>query len=228
MTFRPVVHKNGTSRDALLEQLTDLMQALRDAEDALGRASPNGRDYYPLGHNALRDAQNKHREWAVALRKIYQEVEQAAEHVADQENAKMIEIAKLEKMVQAEVAADDWWRSLSPKERKAYLKAHPSSKYARAMTKTARDAHSGAEDVIGANASHVAKQLRRIGNFLGKGKHRSANMVYQELRKKHGGAIPNSVHDYFGGKAAPSKAPKKLDPARRAAIQRSMKDVRGE
>lgn len=66
----------------------------------------------------------------------------------------MIQVAKLEKMVQAEFAADTWWRSLSPRERKAYLKAHPNSKYARAMTKTARDAHSGAEDVTGPNAGH--------------------------------------------------------------------------
>lgn len=66
MSFRPLVHKNGTSRDVLLEQLTDLMRALRDAEDVLGKASPNGRDYYPLGPNALREAQSKHREWPVA------------------------------------------------------------------------------------------------------------------------------------------------------------------
>lgn len=121
----------------------------------------------------------------------------------------MIEIAKLERLLQAEIAADDWWRSLSPKERKAYLEAHPKSKYARAMNNAAKDSHAKANDSgTGASAQHAAKQLRRIGNFLAKGKHRSANLVYQKLRKTHGRAIPDSVHDYFGGKAAPAKVPK--------------------
>lgn len=43
----------------------------------------------------------------------------------------MIHIAKLEKMVQAEVAADKWWDGLSKKEQQAYIKAHPRSKYAK-------------------------------------------------------------------------------------------------
>jgi hypothetical protein len=57
----------------------------------------------------------------------------------------MIEIAKLEKMVQAEVAADSWWDGLSDKEKKAYVKAHPNSKYAgskeRAVTPRGQDFH---------------------------------------------------------------------------------------
>lgn len=43
----------------------------------------------------------------------------------------MIEIAKLKKMVQAELAADAWWDGLSKKEQQAYIKAHPKSKYAK-------------------------------------------------------------------------------------------------
>lgn len=42
----------------------------------------------------------------------------------------MIEIAKLEKMVRAEVAVDSWWYSMSAKEKKAYVRAHPKSRYA--------------------------------------------------------------------------------------------------
>lgn len=49
----------------------------------------------------------------------------------------MIEIAKLEKMVQAEVAADKWWDGLNDKEKKAYIKAHPKSKYARSSSPAA-------------------------------------------------------------------------------------------
>lgn len=43
----------------------------------------------------------------------------------------MIEIAKLEKMVRMEVAADSWWHDLSKKEQQAYIKAHPGSKFAK-------------------------------------------------------------------------------------------------
>lgn len=40
-----------------------------------------------------------------------------------------IEVAKLKDMLQAEIAMDAWWRSLSEREKKAYLQAHPLSKY---------------------------------------------------------------------------------------------------
>jgi hypothetical protein len=55
----------------------------------------------------------------------------------------MIEIAKLQKMVQAEVAADVWWKHLTRKEQEAYIKAHPKSKYAKhgVTKKTKQDLH---------------------------------------------------------------------------------------
>lgn len=43
----------------------------------------------------------------------------------------MIEIAKLEKTFAAETAADKWWDGLNKKEKQAYIKAHPRSKYAK-------------------------------------------------------------------------------------------------
>lgn len=42
--------------------------------------------------------------------------------------------AKLTRMLEAEVAADKWWDSLSDDERKAYLEAHPLSKLAQDHT----------------------------------------------------------------------------------------------
>lgn len=44
----PIIHLNGTSRDALLDQLCEVYSALNDAMDKLRQASPNGRDYYPV------------------------------------------------------------------------------------------------------------------------------------------------------------------------------------
>ena len=46
----------------------------------------------------------------------------------------MIEIAKLQQMVQAEVAADKWWTALTKKEQQAYVKAHPKSKFRLSQT----------------------------------------------------------------------------------------------
>lgn len=43
----PIVHRNGTSRQALLDQLCTAYRAVQDAINAVVQASPNGRDYYP-------------------------------------------------------------------------------------------------------------------------------------------------------------------------------------
>jgi hypothetical protein len=40
-----------------------------------------------------------------------------------------IELSHLKDMLQMEIAADAWWKSLSEKEKNAYLKAHPASRY---------------------------------------------------------------------------------------------------
>lgn len=50
----PTLHLNGTSRTELIKQLTDAGHALALAIDALGNASPHGRDYYPQGPDAFR------------------------------------------------------------------------------------------------------------------------------------------------------------------------------
>lgn len=53
----PTVHLNGASRESLVEQRTDVADALRDVEDAIRQAWPHGRDYYPQGPDALTTAQ---------------------------------------------------------------------------------------------------------------------------------------------------------------------------
>ena len=44
----PIVHMNGTSRAELELQLQNAYMSLHNAYDAMKRAAPNGRDYYPV------------------------------------------------------------------------------------------------------------------------------------------------------------------------------------
>lgn len=52
----PTIHLNGTSRDVLAAALEEAGSRLHDARDALAKTAPNGRDYYPQGARAGRDA----------------------------------------------------------------------------------------------------------------------------------------------------------------------------
>ena len=56
----PTVHRNGTSREELLRQVQDAGQAVFQARDALAKASPNARDYYPQGMSAFPAAVKEH------------------------------------------------------------------------------------------------------------------------------------------------------------------------
>jgi hypothetical protein len=74
----PTIHINGTSRERLLEALSDAGEALRKAREALAQTAPNGRDYYPQGLDALRAAEREH--WA-RMEKLFQ-VQQELEYMA--------------------------------------------------------------------------------------------------------------------------------------------------
>lgn len=56
----PSVHANGTSKGALIQQLSDAWDALEAARTALRQAAPNGRDYYPQGPDAIEQATAQH------------------------------------------------------------------------------------------------------------------------------------------------------------------------
>lgn len=47
----PVVHKNGTSKEGLIEQTMEVVRALNVASTAISNAMPHGRDYYPRDKN---------------------------------------------------------------------------------------------------------------------------------------------------------------------------------
>lgn len=70
----PTIHLNGSSRGALLEQLTDANNALEAAINTLQAAGPHGRDYYPQGEDAIRTALQEHQDRIRRVRSVQQEI----------------------------------------------------------------------------------------------------------------------------------------------------------
>lgn len=56
----PLVHLNGTSAEELMKQQRDLYEAVTAAVDVALAATPNARDYYPLGDGAFAAAREAH------------------------------------------------------------------------------------------------------------------------------------------------------------------------
>lgn len=61
MLKTPTVHLNGTSREELLMQLKNAYYALGKTIEAVYRAAPHGRDYYPQGDDAINEAIKEHK-----------------------------------------------------------------------------------------------------------------------------------------------------------------------
>ena len=80
----PTVHLNGTSKQALLDQLQEAIGAIEDAGKALARAAPHGRDYYIQKDNPINAAMDQHDARMEKLRSIVRELEFIAEQVVDQ------------------------------------------------------------------------------------------------------------------------------------------------
>ncbi len=80
----PHIHLNGTSKNELLDNLCDASCAMEDAIEALKPNVPNGRDYYPLGPEAMKLARNQHDDRLKRLHAIKSELDYLAEAVADQ------------------------------------------------------------------------------------------------------------------------------------------------
>lgn len=71
----PTVHLNGTSQRELLDQIQTAHAAVNDAMIALTKATPNGRDYYPQGPEAIRKAIIDHSERLAKLATVSGELE---------------------------------------------------------------------------------------------------------------------------------------------------------
>jgi hypothetical protein len=63
----PVLHLNGSGREALETQWEAAAEAIHKAGVALRRAAPNARDYFPRGDDAFERARRAFTELAEAL-----------------------------------------------------------------------------------------------------------------------------------------------------------------
>jgi hypothetical protein len=71
----PMIHMNGTSAVDLLKGLEDAYSAVGVALDSMRNIVPNGRDFYPLGPEAMEAAQAQHRDRALRLHNVREELE---------------------------------------------------------------------------------------------------------------------------------------------------------
>ena len=79
----PTVHLNGDTQETLLRQVTDAMEALYVAIEAMYRAGPNGRNFYPQGPQAFRLAAEEHEKRIAVVRGVRDELAVIAEAIAD-------------------------------------------------------------------------------------------------------------------------------------------------
>ena len=70
----PTVHRNGTSREELVELRRATCTALRQATEALSAMAPNARDYYVAGPGAMTAAVEQHERRIVALMDLYDSI----------------------------------------------------------------------------------------------------------------------------------------------------------
>ena len=81
---KPTVHLNGSSGHELLRQNIEARNAVEAAIRLLQEAAPNGRDYYPQGADAWRDAHAEHVDRLKRLQTVSAELQEIIDHVDDQ------------------------------------------------------------------------------------------------------------------------------------------------
>ena len=79
----PTIHLNGTSKQSLLDQTLDAGRAVQAAIKALENASPNGRDYYPQGADAIKLAIDEHAARVNKLKEVFDDLTTLAIRISD-------------------------------------------------------------------------------------------------------------------------------------------------
>lgn len=82
----PTIHTNGTSAESLID---DLMNAYRDVGQALQSmrsVTPNGRDYYVQGDEALEEARKQHDGRVLKLADVRKDLEAIIIGIQDQQD----------------------------------------------------------------------------------------------------------------------------------------------
>jgi hypothetical protein len=82
----PRLHLNGSSYADLMEPLNFAHNALRNAQEALNRCYPNGRDYYVISPTAINQAMTEHAQWMRKLSDVKQDIDAVREAVQDQQD----------------------------------------------------------------------------------------------------------------------------------------------
>jgi len=78
----PTIHSNGSSKDDLFDGYMAALAAMHAAIDAVIQTAPHGRDYYPQGDDALRQAMAEHRERLLRLQNIAADLTALAVHTS--------------------------------------------------------------------------------------------------------------------------------------------------
>lgn len=53
---QPTIHINGTSANALFEEVLEILHSTRESKQLVERMTVHGRDFYPQGEGAIMDA----------------------------------------------------------------------------------------------------------------------------------------------------------------------------
>lgn len=77
----PTLHLNGTGASELMAQHTDAMHALHQALKVMAHTTPNGRDYYPQGDNAIHRATRQYIERGNRILAVIADLEIIAEEI---------------------------------------------------------------------------------------------------------------------------------------------------
>jgi len=79
----PTIHRNGSSADSLLDAVTEASEALFQAMDKMEKTHPNGRDYYPQGPEAIKQAEREYQDRMRRVMAVRAELVNLAEAIAD-------------------------------------------------------------------------------------------------------------------------------------------------
>ena len=79
--MKPTIHLNGSSRARLVEDYKAASTSLRGAMDLLALTGPNGRDYYPQGDDAIKEATAEHVDRLRRLAAIKGEIDEILKHL---------------------------------------------------------------------------------------------------------------------------------------------------
>lgn len=84
MATIPTIHLNGTSGDTLQKEYHEAYKAINFAIEAFCNTTVNGRDYYPQGDHAYRQARNERDEAFTKLKEVQSYVEEMLVGILDQ------------------------------------------------------------------------------------------------------------------------------------------------